>query len=148
MKGMATVFPRLMPELNKWLDARHTKKSGPEFIRFILVDMEKGLDIELGVPVSKVMAGSGNVRAGVLPAGRYASLTHFGNYSGLVAPNAHIQEWGKSKGLKWNVRKTKHGEEWVGRIEFYKTDPDKEPDPSKWETEILYMVAEVKAKGK
>jgi len=146
LQGMATVMPKLMPELYGWLDAHHVKPTGPEFIRFIVIDMDKVLDIEVGIPVAKAVAGDSRVKPGVLPEGRYASLTHFGNYSGLIAPNAQIQEWGKTKGLKWKMRKTKNGDEWVGRIEFYKTDPRKEPDPSKWETEILYMVADGKGR--
>ncbi len=82
----------------------------------------------------------------MLPAGRYVTLTHYGNYSGLVAPNAKLQEWGKSKGLRWNVRKSKRGDEWIGRFEFYRRDPDTEPDPAKWETEICYMVADAKGR--
>ena len=146
MQGMATVIPKLMPELHRWLEARNVKPNGPVFIRFVVIDMDKGLDIEVGLPVTKLLSGDGRVKSDVLPAGRYASLTHFGNYSGLIPPNAQIQEWGKKQGLTWKMRKTKRGDEWVGRVEFYKTDPDKEPDPSKWETEILYLVADTKAR--
>ncbi len=144
LQGMSTVMARLMPELHTWLDAHKVTPSGPEFIRFSVIDMDKGLDIEVGIPVATSVSGDGRVKSGVLPAGRYASLTHFGNYSGLIPPNARIQEWGKNKGLTWKMRKTKHGSEWVGRIEFYKIDPSREPDPNKWETEILYLTADTK----
>ena len=142
MKGMATVMPQTMPKLAHWLDAHKVKPTGPEFVRFIKVDMERGLDIEIGLPVAKAVAGDGQVKPGVLPAGRYVSLTHFGNYSGLVAPNAHLQEWARARGLTWKMNKTKTGEEWAGRVEFYNTDPGKEPNPDKWETEILYLVTD------
>lgn len=29
---------------------------------------------------------------------------------------------------------------WIGRIERYLTDPSQEPDPSRWETEIAYLL--------
>jgi effector-binding domain-containing protein len=144
MKGMATVMPENMPKLVHWLDAHNVKPTGPEFIRYLKVDMEKGLEIEIGLPVAKSVAGDRMVKPGVLPAGRYVSLTHFGHYSGLVAPNAQLQEWAKTKGLTWKMNKTKSGEEWAGRVEFYKTDPDKQPDPGKWETEILYLISDSK----
>ncbi len=78
--------------------------------------------------------------AGSLPAGRYVSLTHFGNYAGLVAPNAALQAWAKAKHLHFKMTKGAKGEEFVARVELYKTDPDKQPNPAKWETEILYMI--------
>lgn len=140
MEGMATVFPRLMPRLQKWIQAHKVKANGPEFIRLIYVDMQKGLDIELGLPIAGKVKGDKQVQYGVMPGGRYVSLTHFGDYAGLVAPNAELQKWGNKQGVKWNVKKTKRGEEFVSRFEFYKTDPMTQPDKSKWETEILYMI--------
>lgn len=142
MRGMATVFPETMPKLAQWLEAHKVKPVGPEFMRFIKVDMERGLDIEIGLPVAKTVAGDKLVKPGVLPAGQYVSLIYLGDYSGLVAPNERLQEWAKTKGLTWKMNKTKTGEEWAGRVEFYHTDPRKEPDTSKWETEILYQVVD------
>ncbi len=146
MQRMATVMQKLMPEVGGWLRAHNVKASGPEFIRYIRIDMAKELDIEVGVPVAKPQIGSGRVKPGVLPAGKYAVLTHFGNYSGLVAPNAEIQEWAKKKCLDWSVTKTKKGDEWAGRAEFYFTDPAMEPDADKWKTDILYLTKETKPK--
>ena len=102
--------------------------------------MAKGLDIEIGFPVAKSAKGDDQVTTGFLAAGRYVSLTHFGNYAGLVPPNATLQGWAKKKHLRFKMTKGAKGEEFVSRVELYKTDPDKQPDPAKWETEILYMI--------
>ncbi len=140
MSSMSSVFPRLMPELRRWAAKNHVSAAGPAFIRFVYVDMTKGLDIEIGFPVAKSAKGDDRVTAGFLAAGRYVSLTHFGNYAGLVPPNATLQAWANKKHLRFKMTKGAKGEEFVSRVELYKTDPDKQPDPAKWETEILYMI--------
>lgn len=140
MSSMSSVFPRLMPGLRQWAAKHQVSEAGAPFIRFIHVDMAKGLDIEIGFPVAKAANGDDKVTAGFLAAGRYVSLTHFGNYSGLVPPNAALQAWAHNKHLRFKMTKGAKGEEFVSRLELYKTDPDKQPDPAKWETEILYMI--------
>ncbi len=45
MQGMATVMQKLMPEVGSWLRAHNVKASEPPFIRFLYIDMAKGLDI-------------------------------------------------------------------------------------------------------
>lgn len=34
---------------------------------------------------------------------------------------------------------TGHGTAWRGRVEHYLTDPSAEPDPAKWEVDIVYL---------
>jgi len=140
---MATIggaFPKLMPKLHKWAAEHHAIEAGPPLMRFRYIDMDKRLDIEVGFPVAKPVKGDAEVYAGTIPAGEYVSLTHFGNYSGLVPPNAALQSWASEKHLKFKMTKDKMGDEFASRVEIYKTDPDKQPDPAKWETEILYLI--------
>jgi len=144
IQELPAIVPKDLTQLYAWLEAHKLKPAGAPFVRYVVVDMDKGLDIEIGVPVVKAVSGDSKVTSGVLPTGKYASLTYFGDYSGLKTPNAQIQKWGMDKGLTWKRQKTEHGEEWVGRLEVYKTDPNKEPDPSKWETEVLYLVDDAK----
>ena len=60
--------------------------SRPPFIRYLVIDMAAELEIELAVPTGAPVAGSGRVRPGVLPEGRYAVLRHTGPYDdGLIA---------------------------------------------------------------
>ncbi|AIE87920.1 transcription activator [Fimbriimonas ginsengisoli Gsoil 348] len=139
LQGMATVFPRLMPKLMAWAAANHVKPSGPEFIRFNVIDMAKGMEIELGFPVTATVRGSGEVHAGAFPAGRYVFMPFTGNYRDLVGANATLQQWAAKKGIKWKVKSSPKGDVWAGRMEFYLTDPGKEPDPRKWKSEIYYL---------
>jgi effector-binding domain-containing protein len=139
MAGMPTVMPQLMPEVHAYLKAADVEPSGPEFIRFLLIDMAKELEIEVGLPVDKALPGNDRVKPGVFPAGRYAVLTHTGHYKDLVAANAALQEWAKKKGIQWEMTMTPRGSLWGGRMEFYLTDPDKEPNPDRWKAEVWYL---------
>ena len=140
MSTMSTVFPRLMPKLGAFLGSHHLAPYGAPFIRYIRVNMKSELDIELGMPVKQTAPGAGPISPGVLPAGKYVSLKHFGVYSGLSQANAELQEWAKRKGIQFNIRQSKNGPEFVSRLELYNTDPTKQPDSRKWETQVLYMI--------
>ncbi|HEX6482454.1 MAG TPA: hypothetical protein VF043_26730 [Ktedonobacteraceae bacterium] len=52
--------------------------SGAPFARYLVINMMALLDIEVGVPVAAALSGDGCISAGVLPAGRYASLVYTG----------------------------------------------------------------------
>jgi effector-binding domain-containing protein len=144
MNSLNTMIPRFMPKLQDWASHHGLKQVGAIFFRYHFVDMKKGLDVEVGFITDKIVKGDNGVTTGLIPSGDYVSLTHFGNYSGLVQPNAALQTWAKKEGLTFKMAKGKLGEEFVSRIEFYKTDPEKEPNPDKWETEILYMITKPK----
>jgi effector-binding domain-containing protein len=131
-----------IPELFGWLAANGIEPAGAPFIRFLVIDMMADLRIELGVPVSEPVTGHERVQPGLLPAGKYAVLRHVGPYdgdNGLIPANAALQAWADARGIVFDTRKTPDGDAWVSRVEEYLTDPSKEPDPSKWETDIAYL---------
>jgi len=138
MAGMPTVMPRFMPVVRAYLKAQGVQPSGPPFIRFLVIDMAKELEIEVGLPVPHLLPGNDRVRPGIFPAGRYAMLARTGHYKELVAANAALQEWGKKNGIQWDMTMTDRGSRWGGRMEFYLTDPDKDPDPDHWKAEVWY----------
>jgi effector-binding domain-containing protein len=105
-------------------------------VRYVVIDMEKELQIEVGFPVAKAIKGDDRVVVGFLPAGRYVESVHTGDYGGLVPANAALQDWARKQGLKWKMS----GNQWSSRVELYRVDPSNTPDASKWETEILYQV--------
>ncbi|MGV3616762.1 MAG: GyrI-like domain-containing protein [Fimbriimonas sp.] len=146
MSSMATVMPRHIPELLRWLDSQGLKPVGPEFIRFVTIDMERALELEVGFPVAKPIKGSGRVQPGTLPAGRYASLAFQGNYKDLAGANEALQAWGKRQGLEWDTTPSPQGPKWGGRFEFYFTNPDDEPNPALWKSEVLYRIKDAKPK--
>ena len=77
-KGMSKVIDRISRELNAWVNENDIKPSGPPFLRFHVIDMRGFMDISFGVPVRKALPDDGDVKADVIPAGRYASLIYSG----------------------------------------------------------------------
>lgn len=141
MDTISTAVDSGFPELFGWLGSNGVAPAGPPFIRFLVIDMAGELQIELGVPVSAAVAGSGRIQPGVLPAGRYAVLRHTGPYDGLVASHAALQQWAAEHGVQFDTHDTARGSAWGGRVEHYLTDPSQEPDPAKWETDVAYLTA-------
>src|SRR5215212_1430442 len=84
---LPTMIPQLHEEVYGWLAQQGIHPAGPPFIRYHVIDMATQLDIELGVPVAQAVAGEDRIQGRTLPAGRYAALTHTGNYADLVAAN-------------------------------------------------------------
>lgn len=141
MQTIGAIADRL-PEVFAWLGARGLEPAGAPFFKYDLIDMERQLEVEAGVPVAAAAAGDGEVVAGVLPAGRYASLTHVGHPDELVEATTALLDWAAQQGLAWDMNETPEGQRWGCRLEVYKTDPAEQPDMSKWETELLFRLAD------
>jgi len=141
MQTIGAIADRL-PEVFAWLGARGLEPAGAPFFKYDLIDMERQLEVEAGVPVAAAAAGDGEVVAGVLPAGRYASLTHVGHPDELVEATTALLDWAAQQGLAWDMNETPEGQRWGCRLEVYKTDPAEQPDMTKWETELLFRLAD------
>jgi effector-binding domain-containing protein len=86
------------------------------------------VNFECGIPVNQLPEKKGNVEYGAIAAGKYAFAVHVGSYETLEKEHSAIQEW-----------ITKHEFELTGGpMEIYMTDPQNEPDTTKWVTNIYY----------
>ena len=137
MQELGDVIPRLHSEVFGWLrnQDKNLLGGGAPFIRYLVIDMERQLDIELAVPVASPLSGNGRITPGVLPAGRYASLIYTGLVDAIPANRALLM-WGKEQGFAWDQWPTEKGDAFGARIESFLTDPADEPDQEKWETEV------------
>jgi effector-binding domain-containing protein len=141
MQTIGTAVDGGFPELFGWLASQGIEPGGAPFIRYLVIDMDGDLQIELGVPVSAPANGSGRIRPGVLPAGSYAVLRHTGPYDGLVAANGALQQWAAEHGVRFDTSDTPQGSAWGGRVESYLTDPSQAPDPATWQTDVAYLTS-------
>jgi effector-binding domain-containing protein len=130
-----------IPEVFGWLAARGIEPAGAPFLRYRVIDMDRHLDIEAGVPVDTEVEGDKDVKFGILPGGRYATVTHVGPFDKLMGVTSALLDWAEREGLTWDRAETESGHEWGCRLELYKTDPSEEPDSSKWETELAFRLA-------
>lgn len=63
-----------------------------------------------------------------------------GPYDGLPSATEELLAWAESTGIVWDSESTSAGEAWGSRTELYLTDPETEPDPSRWETLLALRV--------
>lgn len=131
-----------MPEVFAWLGERGIEPAGPPFFRYNVIDMAGRLEIEVGVPVASTVDTADPVHAGVLPAGRYATVTYVGHPSGLLGATAALLEWGEKQGVAWDMSETPDGDRWGSRLEWYHSDPAEVPDMNEWETELAFRLAD------
>jgi effector-binding domain-containing protein len=131
-------------EVFAWLGSRGLTPAGPPFLKYNVIDMMRQLEVENGVPLTAPVedTGEGEVISGVLPAGRYATVTHVGHPSELVGATKALLDWAAGHGLTWDVSPGETGERWGSRLEFYLTDPREEPDMSKWITQLAFKLAD------
>jgi effector-binding domain-containing protein len=94
------------------------------------------------VPVAAVTDGDGEVISGVLPAGRYATVTHVGHPSELLGVTKALRDWAAEQGLAWDMSPDGDGERWGSRLEISLSDPRQEPDMSKWVTQLAFRLAD------
>jgi effector-binding domain-containing protein len=138
-------FPEVadrLPGLFGWLAERGAAPAGAPFFRYLVIDMEGELDVEAGVPVAAPVDGDGEVLAGVLPAGRYATLTHTGHPDELIAVTGAFLDEGTARGLSWDATETERGTRWGCRLEVLLTNPAEQPDMNKWETQLVFRLAD------
>jgi len=147
-RGVAAAVDSAFPELFLWLGEHRLAPAGPPFIRFLEVDVDgEPLELEVAAPVDAQAQGDEHVWIDVLPRGRYVTLLHLGPYRhatepDLAAARVALQDWARKEGLVLDSRPTDRGWAWGAYVEQYLVGPVDEPDYSKWETELMYLVSE------
>src|SRR5208282_33339 len=79
MREISKVLPPLMNDVFTWLGRKGVKPAGAPFWRYLVVDMQGKLEIDVAVPVARAVRGDKEVTADALPAGRYATVPHVGH---------------------------------------------------------------------
>ena len=138
-KGMSKAIGNLSDEMNAWVAEDKVRTAGPPFLRYHVIDMRGFMDIEFGFPVRRALPDDGQVKAGMLPAGRYASLVYSG---GGISGNRALIEWVRAQSMDFDRWDTEQGDNFRGRYETYLTDPTVEPRKSKWQIEVAIKLAD------
>ena len=140
MADLAPVMLPLAGELFHWLGQRGLMPAGPLFWRYLVIDMEHELIVEVGVPLASHEVGDERVTTGTLPAGRYATVVHTGHPDGLMAATGALLAWGDQQGVQWDKTDADGAEHWACRLENYLSDPAEEPDMDRWRTELAFKL--------
>lgn len=124
-------IPDWLRETYEAIQRAGIKPAGMPFVRtFEMDDVSHTMDIEVGWPVGAPFAGEGDIQPSSLPAGPMAVTSYFGPYDGIGAAYEAVQAWCAEQG------KEVVGPPW----ESYFTDPNEEPDQSKWRTDVHFPV--------
>ncbi|WP_377267209.1 GyrI-like domain-containing protein [Peterkaempfera sp. SMS 1(5)a] len=140
METIPSIADRL-PEVLGWLAARGVEPAGPPFLRYRVIDMERQLEIEAGVPVAATPEPDGEFRCGALPPGRYVTAEHTGRPDGMIGAVDAVFAWAAERELVWDAAPDPEGTRWGCRLEVFLTDPRVEPDPERWRTELAFRLA-------
>jgi effector-binding domain-containing protein len=132
-RGMFAVRDQLMKELYA-----HDVGDGLTFFRLHVVDMDGPMDIEVGVVTDRPVPAADRIRPGVLPAGRYATMTFVGH--GRRA-NGTLIDWIRARGLQVDVEQEPAGDRFACRYEAYVTDPRTERMKTRWQVELGFLLA-------
>lgn len=126
-----TALAELLPAVYGYAAKANIALAGPPFCRYC--DWSPGgLTLEAGMPVAVAAPGEGDILAGTLPAGPAASVIHTGPYEQLREAHTAVERWLAEQALK------PASDPW----EVYLTDPGQEPDPAKWQTEVIWPTNE------
>jgi effector-binding domain-containing protein len=139
-KGMFTVIDKHMfRELRDWMKQEGIEPAGLPFFRYYIINMEREMDVEVGIPVATTLPGNGRVCPGVIPGGSYASLNYIGTgYTGSSA----LTRWAMENGHVFDEWAVPNGMAYRARYERYLTDPKIQPLKSKWEVEVAVKLVD------
>ena len=139
MAQLSTHLPPLSPELLRWMTARGLAPSGPVFWRYLVIDMDALLTVEVGFPVAQPATGDDRVTAGILPGGTYVVTRHHGHPAGLEQATGELLAWGEREAVDWDRHPEGAGEAWRSRIEWYLNDGDDDVPMADWDTELAFL---------
>jgi effector-binding domain-containing protein len=113
-------------EIAGLLSRQGVEMTGPPFGRYHQV-AEHRFEVEAGAPVPSQVAAEGDVRSSSLPGGQVAVTMHVGPYDAMRPAYEALLGWVQEHG----------GEPTGDAWEVYLSDPQREPDPATWRTEIV-----------
>ncbi|MET0187658.1 MAG: GyrI-like domain-containing protein [Pseudonocardia sediminis] len=114
---------------------------GAPFLRYLVIDMDRSLTVEAGVPVAQPVPDDEAWHTGVLPAGHYVTLTHTGHPDELIAATDGLLAWGGENGYRWDVTAGPDGDHWGCRLEAFHSHPMEVPIDA-WVTELSFRLAD------
>jgi effector-binding domain-containing protein len=126
---LPAAVPKALCEVAEAMGDAGIELAGPPYTRYAAWGPEL-VTAEIGFPIRAEAPRIGRVVPGVLPGGRIASIIHVGPFDtigdtyGLM--ERHLADLGnRDTGPMW---------------ETYWSDPEAQPDPATWRTEILVPV--------
>jgi effector-binding domain-containing protein len=130
MDALTEFFGRAFGTVMAAAQIQNVQLAGPPFALYRGMPT-RTVDVEAGFPVNGTLKEAEGVANSTLPEVEAFEAMHTGPYDTLERTYGIIQERMKAEGL------TPSDTMW----EYYLSDPEKEPDPMKWQTRVVWPVA-------
>lgn len=130
MTALTEFFGRAFSTVMAAAQAQNLELTGPPFALYRGTPTET-VDVEAGFPVAPGFRETEGVANGTLPEAEAFEAIHLGTYDTLDKTYGAIQERMRAEGF------TPSETMW----EYYLSDPETEPDPTKWQTRVVWPVA-------
>lgn len=130
-----------IPEIFGWLAQQEITPTGPVFFRYLVIDMESDLTIQVGVPVATEPDPAGVWEVGSLPEGQHVTTTFTGHPDRLIEVTADLLHWAADQGLRFDEHSSDAGDVWGCRLEIYETDPT-EVALDAWVTTLAFRLVD------
>jgi effector-binding domain-containing protein len=125
VQDVPSLFGKTYGAIMQYLAELGEQPAGMPFAAYYDLNMEN-MDIEIGFPVGRPLAGKGEIQASEFPGGKLASVMHIGPYDQLIAAYEALGQWVKAQGY-----------EATGvAYELYYSEP--ETPPMEIRTEIIF----------
>ncbi|MDO8364435.1 MAG: GyrI-like domain-containing protein [Actinomycetota bacterium] len=128
--GLPTFFGHAFTEVFAAAERAGVAVVGPPFGFYPAMPSETAVVVEAGFPLAQALQAEGEVHPFELPGGTAAVTMHVGPYDTLAETYTRLMGWMSAHGYI-------PGE---GMWESYLSDPGAEPDPSGWQTQIVWPV--------
>lgn len=129
MNDLTDFFSRAFEAAAAELARQGAAPAGPP-IALYRGPVTESVDVVAGFPVGRPLTPSSGLVSETLPSGAIVETIHTGSYDALAETYAKLSGWFASNGL------TPSDEMW----EEYLVGPESEPDPSRWQTRIVFPV--------
>lgn len=130
MSALTEFFGRAFGTVMAAAQAQNVELAGPPFALYRGTPTQT-VDVEAGFPIIGTFNSTEGVVASTLPEAQAVEAIHVGPYDTLEKTYGVIQQLMKTQGLSPSETM------W----EYYLNGPETEPDPSKWETQVIWPVA-------
>ena len=125
------VIGKVFGEVMQYVEMNKIECTAPPFVRYLVWDEKADRNvIEGGIFIKGPVAGKDNIKFVEYPAQKVVSATHYGAYETISNTYQALEKYMKDHNL------TSGG----APFEIYITDPQKEPEMTKWETEVYFPI--------
>jgi len=128
------------PQLFAYLERHGLQSAGAAFYNYRRINMEQTLDVEAGIPLAAPAAEEGAIKTGMLPAGRYMTVTWHGHPDQLMTVTGVLIGWSRLTNQPFDQQTQGSDDYFACRLEVYESGPDTEPDMNKWETRLEFKL--------